>query len=77
MQSLTVPQISLVAGDANNDNKISILDYNMLLGCYSDFAPAANCPGSNKAQTDFTDDGSVNQFDLNLFLREVSVQTGQ
>lgn len=69
---------SLITGDSNGDNALSILDYNMLLDCFSDLSTARNCDDpSKKEATDFTDDGSVNQFDYNLFLRELSVQTGQ
>jgi hypothetical protein len=73
-----MPPVSLVAGDSNSDNTLSILDYNLILDCFSDLSPARNCADSNKKQaTDLTDDGAVNQFDYNLFLRELSVQTGQ
>lgn len=69
--------VALVAGDSNGDNKLSILDYNMILDCFSDLSPARNCTDANKKlSTDLTDDGSVNQFDYNLFLREMSVQSG-
>jgi len=72
----TVPDGTLVNGDANNDNKLDILDYNIILGCYSDFEPAKSCTADQKLQSDFTDDSKVNQFDYNLFLRELSVQGG-
>ena len=73
----TLTQVSLVSGDANDDNSLNILDYNLLLDCYADLAPAKNCDTAKKTATDFSDDGSVNQFDYNLFLRELSVQSGQ
>jgi hypothetical protein len=74
----TVGPISLTTGDANNDNALSILDYNMILDCFSDLTPAKNCSDANKkTATDLTDDGNVNQFDYNLFLRELSVQSGE
>jgi hypothetical protein len=77
-QTTAIPSLSLVTGDSNSDNLLSILDYNMLLDCYSDLSPAKNCTDTNKKlMTDLTDDGSVNQFDYNLFLRELSVQGGQ
>jgi len=81
-QTNTFPSISLVTGDINNDDQLDILDYNILAGCYSDFAPAVSCPATVvpstpfllKDMADLTDDGKVNQFDYNLFLREYSVQ---
>lgn len=76
-QRTNVSQFALVNGDANNDNRLSILDYNLLLDCFSDLTQPKNCADQIKKQsTDFTDDGSVNQFDYNLFLRELSVQSG-
>ncbi len=73
----TLPQAALTTGDANNDNQLNILDYNLLLDCYSELAPARDCTPAKLLTTDFNDDGSVNQFDYNLFLRELSIQTGQ
>jgi hypothetical protein len=73
----TLPGISLTTGDINNDNKLSITDYNILLDCFSDLAPANNCADATKKQmSDITDDGKVNQYDYNLLLRELSVQGG-
>lgn len=72
----TMPQATLVTGDVNNDNKLDILDYNIIIGCYSDFAPAQSCTADQKLAADLTDDGNVNQFDYNLFLRDLSTQAG-
>lgn len=71
-----LPVFDLIAGDVNNDNKINILDYNLLVGCYSDLLPAVSCTDENKIKTDLNDNGAVNQFDYNLFLREITVQAG-
>ncbi|HSX09117.1 MAG TPA: VWA domain-containing protein, partial [Candidatus Saccharimonadales bacterium] len=71
-----IPTVELVAGDANNDNRLDILDYNLMIGCYSDLSPAVSCDVATKPTTDFNDDGAVNQFDYNLFLRELSTQPG-
>jgi hypothetical protein len=76
-QTTTLPQVSLIAGDINGDNQINIVDYNILIGCYSDLLPAANCTDANKVLSDLDDDGYVNQFDYNLFLRELSNVGGQ
>lgn len=73
-----LPVVSLTAGDTNNDNKIDAVDYNLLLDCFSDLTTARNCADQNKKlSTDLNDDGIVNQFDYNIFIRELSVQKGE
>lgn len=76
LTQMNLPATTLVTGDDNNDNVINILDYNVLIGCYSDLLPATSCDTNKKLMTDFNDDGNVNQFDYNLFLREIAVQNG-
>lgn len=72
-----LPRTALVNGDINSDNSLNILDYNILMGCYSDLSPATNCPAGDELRADITDDGDVNQFDYNLFLRELINRGGQ
>lgn len=73
-----LPSVTLVSGDMNNDNKIDALDYSMLVDCYSDNAPAANCTDPvKKLSADITDDSAVNLFDYNLFLRELTNRRGE
>lgn len=75
--TITIPQLSLVTSDSNNDNRLNILDYNMILDCYTGANPARACSDTNKkTATDANDDDTVNQYDYNLFLRELSVQNG-
>jgi hypothetical protein len=53
-------------GDINEDNVLNILDYNLLLNCYSDLSPQRGpCDANQKAAADLTDDGRVQQFDYN------------
>lgn len=67
-----LPVTTLVSGDVNSDNVVNILDYNIVMDCYSDFTPARSCSDAvKKLNADITDDGNVNQFDYNLFLREL------
>ena len=75
-QNNIIPAVTLTTGDLNDDNKLSIIDYNIIVGCYSDFGPPISCTTSQKVMADVTDDGKVDQFDYNLFLRDFSVQVG-
>ena len=76
-QTNQLPTTPLIVGDINGDNQVSILDYNILTGCYSDLLPPADCTGNNSQFADLNDDGHVNQVDYNLFLRELHSQLGQ
>ncbi|MBI2621264.1 MAG: hypothetical protein HYW63_01290 [Candidatus Levybacteria bacterium] len=76
-QTNNAPVAFLIAGDVNNDNSLSILDYNLIMDCYSDLLPAKNCDTTKKDQADLSDDGRVDFDDYNLFLRELSVQRGE
>lgn len=76
LQNNLLPLIEMIAGDINSDNVLNILDYNFIMGCYSDLLPAKDCNETNKMNSDLNDDGYVNQVDYNLFLREISTQGG-
>ena len=75
----TLPSTNVVAGDLNKDNALTILDYNILLSCsiYSQDNNAL-CKSNPNFSTfsDLDDNGTVDQFDYNLFVREYSVQNG-
>lgn len=72
-----IPAISLTTGDIDNNNALTIADYNVLIDCYSDLLPAEDCADQNKkTSADLSDDGAVNANDYNLFLRELSVVSG-
>ena len=74
-QQVTLPPISLVTGDITTDNQLDIFDYNVLIGCFGTKATSPTC--LNKTASDINDDGTIDGIDLNLFLRELSVQHGQ
>jgi hypothetical protein len=76
----TTNQISpvyLLVGDIDNNNQVNIVDFNLLMGCYSDLTPAASCTSVQKTAADLTDDGNVNQLDYNLFIREIGNRSGE
>ncbi len=89
MQSNNIQQTSLVAGNTNVDNTLNVLDYNALLDCgygslnplpldepqsiYKSQACQVHTPTIN---VDLDDNGIINSPDYNLFLRELSVQSG-
>lgn len=78
-QIYNVPAVNLVTGNINRDNAIDILDYNILISCSvfsTDNRGACNANSQYSVLSDLEDNGVVNQFDYNLFLRELSVQNG-
>ena len=81
-QPYNVSAVNLVTGDINGDNAINILDYNILISCFSDPTQTVDSHAlcNSNAQyavlSDLEDNGVVNQFDYNLILREFSVQNG-
>ncbi len=75
--SKNLPTITLLTGDINNDNRINLLDYNLLTSCYSDLTKATNCAPGDDIRTDLNGDGHVDAADYNLFLRELNNRGGQ
>lgn len=84
-----VPDTQLVAGDTNGDNFLNVIDYNALLDCgYGELNPLPQADAHSKFNTqdckahapvinvDIDDNGVLNSYDYNLFLRELSVQNG-
>jgi|GEM_PF-2892897 len=69
-----MPVTTMIVGDINNDNKLNIEDYNILVGCYSDKANTSSC--TDKENADLDDNGVIDGIDYNLFVRSLSVQEG-
>ena len=78
-QTIQLPEVWVVAGDINNDNKLNIIDYNIILSCFDTKYITSSCLAPNTALSpgaDIDDDGVVDGVDYNLFIRELSVQHG-
>lgn len=75
---ITLPAISLTTGDTNDDNKLNILDYNIIYGCFTGnvLTQPRSCTADQKLMSDLDDNGPVNLYDFNLYIRELSVQYG-
>jgi hypothetical protein len=74
--STTLPTASLIAGDLNQDNTLSILDYNLLLGCFGTDEIPDSCYVDDELIGDLNDDAYVQEDDYNLFIRELNTRTG-
>lgn len=66
-----IPTVTLVQGDVNDDNVISLADYNLSLTCFQD----KWCPV--KEVIDLNDDGTTDVIDYNLLLQSFMQQRGQ
>ncbi len=64
-----------VYSDATNQNQLDILDYNAIMDCRED-VDTVNKSGTCSVDADLNDDGRVDVFDYQLFIRELSVQAG-
>ena len=60
-------QKTLIGGDINNDEKIDVLDFNVIASCFEGKGETESC-GGKKVDADLNDDGVVDGVDYNLFL---------
>jgi hypothetical protein len=74
----TLPRTVLKPGDISGDNTLNILDYNLLISCYSDLLPVGpDCPAATMPLADLSDDNKVNQFDYNIIRRAFLFPAGE
>lgn len=70
----SIPLVPLIAGDMNNDNKLTNDDFSILSNCFGSAFTTSSC----KSQfADINDDGVVDGVDYNILLREFSAQYGK
>jgi hypothetical protein len=77
-ETYDLPLTDMIAADVDNDNQLSILDYSLIALCYT--YPTQSSPTCDKAKSDAVDtddNGVINEFDVNLFVRELSERIGK
>jgi len=84
--TIVLPNLTITTGDVNGDNKINILDYNILVGCFGAKANSPACTAtpsqgelanlSWKVLADLNDDEVVDGIDYNLFIRSLATKEG-
>lgn len=65
---------NLSTGDIDNNNELTILDYNILISCYIYSPNTGACNANNRTISDLTDNGVNDHDDYNLHLRDWSEQ---
>jgi hypothetical protein len=68
--------LDVISGDADDDNKRTILDYNLIISCYSFPGFPSSCNDADRIATDVNDDDNNDESDQNLFIRELQVSSG-
>ncbi|MEK7092581.1 MAG: dockerin type I domain-containing protein, partial [Patescibacteria group bacterium] len=74
-QQVSLPEITLIAGDVNNDNQLNIADYHGLVSCFLEKANGASCV--NKDNADLNEDGVTDEFDINILIRNLAIRQGE
>lgn len=70
--STQLPTTTLIPGDLNADNILTIVDYNIFYDCIKD----NSCTQEHKTLSDFNDDGSIGPVDYNILLRSFAIRAG-
>ena len=79
----SLPATSPIVGDISGDNRIDIVDYNALVGCFGKKSVSDSCinksePQSGDSGTDYNadlnDDGVVDGIDYNIFLKSLNLR---
>ncbi len=66
--------VTLVSGDLNEDNQMTIEDYNAMISCYK-LLPS--CSNSMNTKSDLNDDGAIDIDDINIMQRAFSTGKGE
>lgn len=75
-KAYTLPAFDLTSSDVDNDNILTILDYNQIVTCYQFPNEANPCSETEVTSVDNDDNGVIDEFNVNLFVRDVSAVQG-
>lgn len=70
----SVVTVTLIAGDLNTDNQMTIEDYNAMVACYK---ALPSCSDSIRTKADLNDDGAIDIDDINIMQRAFSTGKGE
>ncbi|MFT4037490.1 MAG: hypothetical protein QM692_04870 [Thermomicrobiales bacterium] len=68
----SIPRVTLIPGDVNNDGQLTKADYDAAAACYTAPSRPETCSGETLKAADVDDSGGVNEFDINLIVRAMS-----
>ncbi len=71
--SINTSPVTLNSGDINQDNRIDLLDYNIILGCVQ---KKPSCTTPYRALSDLDSNGIVESDDYNIFLTQLDFREG-
>lgn len=75
--TVALPGVELVTGDIDGNNKLDILDYNQIVLCYNKPQNFEDDGGTKPCVlTDLNSDNITNEKDINIFLRGLSIRSG-
>ena len=69
----TLPQSTIHMGDANNDDKVDLLDFSIFFDCLNSLT---SCTADQAILVDFNFDGEVSVLDFNQFIESFHVSSG-
>lgn len=76
-ETYQLPVFDLTSSDADDDNLLTILDYNQIISCYTyPNQKNSSCMVDERLAADTDDNGKTDEFDINLFVRDISVLQG-
>lgn len=69
----TVPPVSLISGDLNNDNTLGIIDWTFMIACIKN---ESACTSSVRSLADLNDNGSIDERDVQILQRGFAIRDG-